>query len=350
MPFSRPSLAELIARIKEDFENRLETAGAALRVSFLAVLSRVIGGAVHLLHGHIQYISKQVFADTAEVEFLERLASVWGLSRIAATFAEGDVTATGTNGTLIPAGTIFARSDGAEFESTDNVTISGSSATVHVIASVAGSDGNTDAGVELTFQTPITNVDTVATVTVGTILGGADAESDDDLRARLLSRIQNPPAGGNAADYERWALEVAGVTRAWVEPSIEGEGTVGIFFVRDDESPITPDAAEVSAVSAYIVGVRPVTALPIVIAPTADPIDFTIELDPPTVDVMSAVEDELEDLILRDSSPGGTILWSRMQEAISIAAGESDHTLISPTGNFVSASGYIATMGTITWA
>ena len=349
MPFSRPSLQEIVERVKQDIENRLETAGATLRVSFISVLSRVIAGAVHLLHGHIQFFSKQIFVDQAEVEYLERQASIWGLTRNQATFAEGDVTVTGTSGTLIPAGTIFARSDGLEYESTDNTTIVSGTATVHVIGSEAGADYNTESGVVLTFQTPISGANPEATVTAGEILGGDDAESDEDLRERLLARIQEPPAGGNAADYERWALEVAGVTRAWVEPSIEGEGTVGVYFVKDDEDPIIPTAADVTAVSAYIVSVRPVTALPIIIAPTADPIDFTIELDPDTTDVRVAVTGELFDLIQRDSSPGGLIYLSRMNEAISIAAGESDHTLFAPTANFQSASGYIATLGTVTW-
>lgn len=349
MPFSRPSLADIIARIKEDFENRLETAGSTLKKSMIAILARVFGGAVHLLHGHIQFMSKQVFVDQAESEFLERHATIYGLSRTAATFAEGDIDATGDNGTTIPAGTIFVRSDGVEFESTLDATIASNTATVHVIASAAGENSNTENDVEFTFQTPIAGADSTATVGAADITGGEEQETDEELRTRLLARIQTPPAGGNASDYENWALEVAGVTRAWVEPSIEGPGTVGVFFVLDDREDIIPDDADVTAVSAHIVAVRPVTALPIILAPTGDPINFTIELLPDSLDTQATVEQELMDLVERDSSPGGTILLSRINEAISIATGEEDHILTVPSANFVSASGYIATMGTITW-
>jgi uncharacterized phage protein gp47/JayE len=59
---------------------------------------------------------------------------------------------------------------------------------------------------------------------------------------------------------------------------------------------------------------------------------------------------ELKDLFIRDGSPGGTILISRVREAISIAAGESDHVLISPTVNIVSPAGQLPVVGTITWS
>jgi uncharacterized phage protein gp47/JayE len=45
----------------------------------------------------------------------------------------------------------------------------------------------------------------------------------------------------------------------------------------------------------------------------------------------------------------GTLLISRMREAISIAAGEFDHVLISPTANVSVTAGNIITMGTVTW-
>ena len=69
----------------------------------------------------------------------------------------------------------------------------------------------------------------------GGLAAGSDAETDESLRARVLRRIQKPPQGGAGYDYVAWALEVPGVTRAWVYPAEMGLGTVTVRFVRDLE-------------------------------------------------------------------------------------------------------------------
>ena len=65
--------------------------------------------------------------------------------------------------------------------------------------------------------------------------------------------------------------------------------------------------------------------------------------------VEAAVTAELQDMITRDAIPGGTILYSHIMEAISIATGETDHVLVSPAANVTHATYEIAVMGTITW-
>jgi uncharacterized phage protein gp47/JayE len=47
--------------------------------------------------------------------------------------------------------------------------------------------------------------------------------------------------------------------------------------------------------------------------------------------------------------PGGTILLSHIQEAISTAVGENDHVLIAPVANVVLPANTMATHGVITW-
>ena len=87
-----------------------------------------------------------------------------------------------------------------------------------------------------------------------------------------------------------------------------------------------------------------------VYAPVAVALDFTIQLVPNTALVQAAVQAELEDMLRRDSAPGGTILISKINEAISLADGETDHTVTVPAGNVVHLANEIATMGDITWA
>ena len=94
---------------------------------------------------------------------------------------------------------------------------------------------------------------------------------------------------------------------------------------------------------------RPVTAAVDVFAPTPVALNLSITLLPDTAAIRASVEAELKDLLARDAVPGGTLLISRIREAISIAAGEADHVLTSPTANIDHDAGELAVLGTITW-
>jgi len=350
MAFDRPTLQTLITRIENDLKSRLVLLGALLRRSVVKVLSRVWAGVTHGIYGKLEFISKQIFADQSEAEYLERHASLYSVTRIAATFAQGDVVFTGVNTTEIPAGTVIQRADGVQYQTDALGTISVGEATIAVTALLAGADGNVDAATPVSLVSPIADIDSAATVNTVGLTGGNDEESDNSLRERFLERLRKVPAAGTASDYIRWAREIAGVTRVWVIESYAGLGTVGVLFVRDNESPIIPDAGEITTVQDYIDDRRPVTATVTVLAPTAVPLNFTISLAPDTAAIRAAVEAELEDLILRDAEPGGTIFLSQIQEAISIAEGENDHTLIAPVADETVAATELTTMGTITWA
>jgi uncharacterized phage protein gp47/JayE len=156
--------------------------------------------------------------------------------------------------------------------------------------------------------------------------------------------------GGARSDYEAWALQVAGVTRAWVYPLENGPGTVVVRFVRDNDTSLIPDSAEVAAVQAYIDDLRPVTANVTVEAPTASPLNMTIQLTPNTAAVRAAVTAELTDVLQREAAPGGTILLSHLREAISVAAGEVNNVLTTPTADVTHAAGEMPVLGTITWS
>jgi len=348
--WSRPTLADLIKRAVNALNSYLTGTDAALRRANTNALAKMHAGGVHGLHGHLAYIAQQVVYDTAEMEYLERWASIWGITRKAAEYASGSVDFTGTTGSVIPAGTELQDGNQTVYTLDADVTLAAGVGSGNVTASVAGVDSNAIEDVILTLVSAIEGVDTAASVGTGGITGGFDTESDDDLRGRFLARIRQAPHGGAAFDYETWALECAGVTRAWCYPEQQGLGTVGVTFVCDDqESTIIPAAPTVAAVQAYIDIMRPVTADVLVYAPTPVDLDLTIALTPSTTAVKAAVTAELEDLILREAIPGGTILVSHIREAISIAAGETDHSLVSPAADVTHAAGEIAVMGTITW-
>ena len=68
-------------------------------------------------------------------------------------------------------------------------------------------------------------------------------ETDAELLARLLAKMRNPPANGNANDYEQWALSISGVTAATCISAYPAPGSVTLL--------VTP-STKVAAVLAYI--------------------------------------------------------------------------------------------------
>lgn len=352
MPFNRPTLTDLIDRSETDIEARLPGADARMRRSNLNVLARVQAAGEHGLYAFIDWMSKQMLPDTCEAEFLDRHASIWGITRTAASFASGNVTFTGTNGRIVPAGTKMKRSDGTVYTTSTEVTIASGTATTGVTADTAGAAGNADAAGAISLVSPISSVTSQATIAAGGFAGGADAETDASFRARLLTHIQQRPHGGASFDYVAWALEQPGVTRAWVYPQELGLGTVTIRFMMDNTySDGIPLSADVTAVQNAIDLVRPVTADVTVVAPVAVPLDITtLSITPSSSSVQTAIEAEIADLILREAAPGATIKISHVREAISIAAGETDHALTDPNADITHATGEIAVVGTYPWS
>lgn len=348
MAFIRPTLSELIVRIKNAITSRLTF--DQLRRSDAEVYGKVMAGVSHELHGHLQFISDQVIYDTASAEYLDRWASIYlDVPRKPAAAAVGNITLTGNNGVVIPENTLLISIGGIEYSTDTEVVIVAGTATVAVIAETGGLNTSLEVGSILSLVTPISGLNSTAIVAAGGIVGGADIESDSSLRSRLLTRIQKPPQGGAAFDYIAWALEVPGVTRAWVYPQELGASKVTVRFVRDDDASLIPDAGEVTAVQDYIDARRPVTADLTVVAPVAVEVDFTIDVIPDTTDVRAAVEAELLDLIKREGEPGATLLLSHIREAISTAAGEFNYTMSTPSADVTHTTGQIPVMGTITW-
>jgi uncharacterized phage protein gp47/JayE len=318
------------------------------------VLGVVWAGAVHTLYGYLDWLARQLFGDTAEREQLLRMAALYGISPVPAAFATGNVTATGTNGTSIPAETILRLDAATSYRVTTGQVIAGGTATLPVAAVLAGAAANVPVSTTLTFETPIPNVNSTATVATGGIAGGVDEEGTEELRDRYLLRLREPPEGGADQDYEAWALAVAGVTRAWVYPNEDGLGTVAVRFVRDGEAPIFPDGGEVAAVQAALTAQRPITAQVTAKAPTNLAVAFTIHIVPDNADTRAAVTAELTDLLNRVAEPGdgvgrGTILLSAIRTAVGVAEDVTDYTVTVPGANVVPALGELATVGSLAW-
>ena len=351
MPFVRPTLRELIDRASEDLNARLPGADSRLRRSVLYVVARVHAQAVFGLYGYGAFLARQVFADTSEAEFLARQLAIYAVSVPAAQKSTGTATFTGTEAATIPSATELARSDEVLYVTTSSAAISGGIASVPIEAVVAADLGNSDTGTILALTSPLTGIDsTPVTVDAPGLEGGTDVEDDEAQRARLLDRIRMPPQGGAEADYIAWAKLTAGVTRVFIYPQLNGDGTVGVTFTMDGRVDIVPLSADVTAVDAIIQVNRPVTAEVSVFAPTALPVAYDITVTPDTAEIRAAIEVELRDLHKRDAEPGATLALSRIAEAISLAEGEVSHVLNTPAADVVPSTNIeLPTFGSVAW-
>lgn len=361
MPFALPTLRELSERAAGAFRANLKGSDAALWPNNVAVSAKVIAGAVWESFGFLEYIKRQILVQTADSIFLERHAAEYGMGRLPASQAEGEIIFTGDNNIAIPAGLILARADGIEYETLSSSNTFGTGeARVLVRARTAGKAGNARPGVTLSLAQAIDQLSPQATVGALGIGGGADIENDAALRERVLFRKRMPPHGGAAHDYVIWAREVPGVTRVFVDPvnSLNERTTIGVWFLMDDTyANGIPQGADVTAMEAHLDELRPAGAILEIAAPTAVAVNIEISgLSPDTQDVREAVKAELADLFRRSMKVSTltdpfALRVSKIWEAISVASGEDSHTLVAPAADIDDlAEGEIPVLGTVTFS
>jgi uncharacterized phage protein gp47/JayE len=246
--------------------------------------------------------------------------------------ASGRIRFAGAVGSEISAGTGSKTVDGALYVTTAAGVI-GSDGTAEIAAQAyeAGASGNLASGTALTLTSAPSGV--LSSAVVVEMLGGTDAETDGAFLARLLELLRTPPAGGNAADYKRWALEVDGVTQAWVYPLRRGIGTVDVAVASADG---LPGSDLLAAVQAHIDAVRPVAVKEFwAVSPTAVLVEVTAQIRVVGVTLEQAqalIEADLA-AYFADLEPGDTVYRSQLEAIITNATGVVDRVLTAPAAS-----------------
>ncbi|XHF49426.1 MAG: baseplate J/gp47 family protein [Enterobacter roggenkampii] len=377
MPFKRPTLSELREENRDFMQAELEGVGALLRFANLKVLADMDAGMAHLHYGYLDYMALQTNPFTATGEYL---AGWMGLKRVyrkpASAAASPAAQATGAVDKIIPAGTVLNRGDGYQYRTITELKIQadgyGTTAVTAILPDISedvtggGASGNADAGVVLTLDVNIAGVDPQLTL-ISPATGGADIEDEETFRNRGLLAWQNPPQGGSDADYKKWALEVSGVTRAWVKRRLNGAGTVGVYIMCDGNGsggfPVGTDgisqleewgavkaSGDQLAVADHIFPLQTDTAIVFVCSPVRKIIDFEIAgiLDADSTTVQG-IKDALTGLFFDAANPdgSGTLLLSDINKSISNVDGSQGYILNSPTANIPFAVGEIPVLGEV---
>ncbi|EON13095.1 baseplate J/gp47 family protein [Pandoraea sp. SD6-2] len=293
-----------------------------------------VASAVEGLYAHQAWLERQIFPDTADERNLILHARLRGIERKTAVIASGQARIDGKPQSAVASGLRAKYRDGTAYITTSGGT---TDATGHLLvdveAIVAGKLGNREDGQTLTLTVPPAGFD--ATLTITHLRGGTEIESLDSLLARLLQRIRRPPAGGNKYDYWQWAMEVPGVSAAYVYPLRRGLGTVDVVIVTHDG---LPSDKVLKAVQARIDEMRPVRAKDVrVMMPTIKTYDVTaaLKLDGLTLDVAREVITSSLKAYSATLSPGETAIRNRIGGVINDTTGVIDYTLDSPAANVV---------------
>jgi uncharacterized phage protein gp47/JayE len=349
MAYQRPSLQTIVARVIGDISSR--TAGSAyIKSSVERVLAYVLAGVAHSVHGHLEWVVRQLLPTTCDRPVLLAWGVMLDLPVNPATQAVRKATFTGSAGT-IAIGDILQDAEGAEWEVTLGGAISAGSVVVTARAALAGSAGNLDSGASLSLVVPIAGIDTDGTVTDETE-DGSDEEDTEAYRVRILDELRTPSKGGGPGDYVGWAKEVSGVTRAWEFGNRMGVGTVSLAFVRDGDGSgedIIPSVGEVETVQAYLDALMPLDMQAVYVqAPNAVLWDATIKLSPNTEATQLAAAAAIAEVFKTESDLETALHVSKIDEAISTAVGEDKHEIVTSTSLDPGTWGLLIP-GTITW-
>lgn len=339
MPYERPTLTALRAQAASDINAELPGVDALLRYSNLGILGDVLAALASGHYGYLDWIALQSVPFTATDEYLEGWAALKGVSRKPAAYAGGTIRFTASAGAIIPAGTNLSRSDGVGYVSTADAVAAGGNIDIPARASAPGAIGNADAGTTLFLGRGVAGVASTGTAPAP-ITGGAEMETDDALRSRMLGVYAAPPQGGAITDYPAWALAVPGVTRCWVKPGAMGPGTLTLLFMMDEaqaahggfpqgsngcstyEARDTAATGDQLAVANAVFPKQSVTALVYAVAPTPNALTITLTgLAGASADLRTAIKAAIAASLLVSAVPGGLTYASAIEAAIAAVPG-----------------------------
>ena len=311
---------------------------------------------VHGLYRWLRdFIARQAVPIWATGEFLDGWLLTYSMARKSAVGATGLVMGTGIAGAILPIDSIMQSANNQMYRVTADAVV-GTNGVVNaqVLAMTAGAEGNlTTANTPLALIATTHDIDSNFTAPSG-LTGGSNTETDAQAVYRLVQRLANEPRGGAPADYARWALNVAGITRAWGVRNPSGATSAGVIIMADGNIDGLPSEIQKQAVYDYIRDPKrgPPDEL-FVIIPTIKKIDLVLDLTPDSAAIRQAVMLELQDLFYREAEPAVSMPHTHLIEAVSMATGEYTHAFVSPeltSGSYFIAGDFeILALGSVTF-
>lgn len=242
------SYDEILQKMVEKYE---ELSGFKLyEESDIMIRLRVLAGELYNSYNALDYVKRQMNVKTAESEYLDHHALQRGLSRKSGVKAKGEVTfllsSIASSDVVIDKGTVVstASADVKSFETDETVIVKAGTISVKakVTATKEGADHNVMKNTVCVMVTPPLYVSSVTNEMYFT--GGADSESDDDLRQRIIDSYADISNSTNEIYYKRLVQSVEGVYSSSVVAGQRGAGTLNIYLCGKGEKQITKEHIE----------------------------------------------------------------------------------------------------------
>jgi uncharacterized phage protein gp47/JayE len=247
-------------------------------------------------------------------------------------------------------------------------------ASLNVEAVTTGPNTNLLAGATLNVNLP--NLASLAYVQFSALGGGADLESDDDYRDRIIESRSNISGVFTEDQIKIAARTVSGNTRVFVKRPITalGSGTPGtpayspaagqvaVIILRDNDANIIPTQSILDQTKAVIIAEGRLPAHTreadvFVLAPVAQIVDFTFSaINPNTETMKTSIRNQLtaffQDSVTFEEDITAPSYQGAIQNTRDTVTGDRlvSFTLSTPTADIVVADGNIPILGAVTFA
>lgn len=266
MALQTPTVSQIDANIISNLEVTLSQSVPLLPKAFIRVLSKTLAGVLILLYKYGGFVFLQMFVSTASdqettingqtiIPLLEWGRRIGVGDPTAATVAEFviDVSVVNQVGSLPAGSQLVNASNGVSYITLAAVALNAAMVQVVIRASAdqsggdgSGTVGNLSIGSVTSFVSPLANIDQDAAVS-SQVVTGADRETFDQYRVRVIDRFQKRPQGGALSDYELWGEEVAGIINVYPYTGVN-PGEIDVFSESLVSADGIPSGAELIAV------------------------------------------------------------------------------------------------------
>ena len=341
---------EIYREMAETFE--AETGTALRGDGDMAVRLYAVAAQIYGLYVQAEWVDRQCFPQTAAGEFLDMHAQLRGLTRRAATAAQGVIrfsaAAAAPTDLSIPEGTVCLTAGAVRFETTQAAVLAAGEMAVDVPAQAVepGAEGNAAAGAIRAMA--VAPVGVSACTNPAGFTGGTDEEDDEALRLRVLETYQRMPNGANAAFYQQGAMSFPQVAAATVIPRPRGVGSVDVVIAT---AAGTPDQSLLAEVEDYFEARREIAVDVQVKAPEVESITVTARIRPAAGRDGAAVRQAAEEAVqswFDGRLLGRDVLRAKLGDLIFSVDGVENYVLDAPAADVTVDSGTLPRLASVT--
>lgn len=318
----------------------------------LSVRLYALAAQVYALWVQSEWVTRQAFPQTASGAYLDSHAQLRGLERKQAVAARGIVRFTAGEAAQtpreIPAGTVCMTAGLVRFETAAAAVLPAGElwVDVPVQALTAGTAGNVAAGAILTMA--VAPVGIVQCINPAPCTGGADAETDEGLRQRVLDTFRRLPNGANAAFYEQEALSFDQVAAAAVVPRPRGTGSVDVVVTTAGG---LPGQELLEELEDYFEQRREIAVDVQVRAPETETVHVQVQVAAAAGADQAAVLERVENTLrgwFTGARLGQSVLRARLGNLIFQCAGVENYVIVSPAADAAVQADVLPVLGTLT--